>query len=103
MAGIGDKKQIVLEKWSYAKVSGRNTESVTRFRVWADVEFKSGTRSSLNNQVDLVRTVRFGIRLRPGMNINGTWKIVYDGKTYTIEVIEKDQERRFYWVFKAVC
>lgn len=98
MAGLS--KQIRLEKWiSTQDGSGNWTEAVTKYNCFAEVTSSGGVRSSLNGQTQLTKSKKFKIRFRPDFKPSGNWRIIYDGLRYTVQNIEKENEKRFYWIF----
>lgn len=104
---IGTRHQIKLEQWKTTKDgNGNNIESVINsFNSWADIERQSGDRSSLNGRTALANVHRFRIRYA-SMNplfITGNWRIIYDSKKFSINSVEKESEKRFYWIIKATA
>ena len=57
----------------------------TAFSRWAKVEEKSGNEGEEGNQMVATKRVHFFIRY--DSNIQETWRIVYNSKTYTIDAI----------------
>lgn len=95
-------KQIRLEKYVSAQNgSGDWVETVTRYNTWAEVVRKGGDRSSLNGQTKLKSLLDFKVRFRPDYKPTGNWRVVYDGNRYTVHEIVKENEGRFYWIFKT--
>lgn len=83
------KKPIRLEKYVSAKdSSGDFKETVTKYNLWAEVQFNSGQRSSLNGQTKIKNSYTFKIYWK-GFDITGNWRVVYDGKRLTVLSIEK--------------
>ena len=97
------KVQIVIEKWSAPKdVKGNAKERIdTRYPMWAEIVRSSGFRTDSQGQTRLNKTRQFKIRFRPDWKIDGTWKIVYQKKRYSITEIEPINERRFNWLING--
>src|SRR5690349_16533499 len=95
-------KQIRLEQWTAPRNgSGDAKEQVTKYNLWAEVTRSGGSRANVNGQTALDASVQFKIRFRPDMDITGNWRLVYDGKRYTVSSIEKDKEDRFSWIINV--
>lgn len=94
---------IRLEKWVTEKdADGNNTETVTdKVNVFAEVTRLSGGRASANGITHLDNFYQFVIRFTPKYNPTGNWRIIYGGKLFTVHSVERVNERRFYWNFKA--
>lgn len=93
---------IRLEKWVSTKGAGGDfKETVTKYNLWAEVLSGSSGRSSLNGRTTLNATKQFKVRFRPDFKPEGNWRIVYDAKKYTVNSIEKENEKRFYWIITA--
>jgi head-tail adaptor len=99
---IGQRKQIKLEKWVAAKDGlGDSKEYVTNaYGIYAEVERLSGGRASLNGQTNLDNIFQFRMRF-DSFDPTGNWRIVYDRRRFTVHSIEKENQNRFYWIFKA--
>lgn len=95
--------QIRLEKWISAKNgSGDAKESITeKINVWAEVTRSGGDRSSLNGKDGLTNFFIFRFRFNPKFNPTGNWRVVYDQRVFTPHTIEKESQRRFWWIIKA--
>lgn len=94
--------KIRLEKVTAAKDgSGDWKETITKYNLWAEVLSGSSGRSSLNGRTTLNATKQFKVRFRPDFKPEGNWRIVYDAKKYTVNSIEKENEKRFYWIITA--
>ena len=63
----------------------------TAFSRWAKVVEKSGTEDEEGNQIVAVKRVEFFIRY--DSEIQETWRIEYDSKTYMIEAILNSDSR----------
>jgi len=100
MAGVS--KQIRLEKWvSTQGATGNWTEGVTKYNCFAEVTRTGGGRSSLNGQDKLDSTIKFRVRFRPDFKPSGNWRVIYDGLKYTVNSIEKEDGKRFWWILTA--
>lgn len=100
MAGLN--APVRLEKWSSAKDgSGDSKESVDKYNLWAEILTTNSSKGESGSRSKLVQTVQFRVRFRPDFKPTGNWRVVYDGKRYTVESIEKSESKRFYWVITA--
>ena len=104
---IGTRHQIRLEQWTTTKDSNKNNvESVTdTLDTWADVSRESGDRSSLNGKTQLINVHRFRIRyasISP-VFITGNWRVIYGGMKFAVNSVEREKEKRFYWIIKATA
>ena len=101
--GIGNKKQIRLEKWeSHKDDQGNFIESRTEtHNVWADVERMGGSRGQFASTTQLSNTLTFTIRFRPDWWPTGNWKVVFNGRSHTVQSIERQDEDRFNWIITA--
>lgn len=97
MAGVS--KQIRLEKYVTAKDgSGNNTETVTKYNLFAEVKRRGGSRVNQDGQTQLTQSIQFRVRFRPDFKPSGNWRVVFDGNRYTVQSIEKEKEDRFWWL-----
>lgn len=96
-------QEIRLEKWvSVKNGSGDSKESITqKVNVSAQVTRSSGDRSSLNGKDGLTNFFIFRFRFNPKFNPSGKWRVVYDQRVFTPHSIEKESQRRFWWIIKA--
>lgn len=95
-------KQIKLEKWTSAKdANGNFKESVVRYPMFAKVTWGGGSKGTTNGQTTLNETVTFNIGFRPNFKPTGNWRVVYYGRRYSVQSIERDREQRFHWNFIA--
>lgn len=93
---------IRLEKWVSTKDgSGDFKETVTKYNLFAEVLSSGSSRLTTNGSTKLNNTVQFKIRFRPDFKPTGNWRVVYDGKRYTVNSIEKENQERFYWIITA--
>lgn len=103
MAGIGQYKMVKLYQYSIGKDgNGDNTETLSlRYRTFADVVDRGGSRSVERNQVSLGDVKQFKIRWRENWLLDSKWFIKYFGKQYAISKIERINEKRFNWLITA--
>jgi SPP1 family predicted phage head-tail adaptor len=102
--GIGEMKQIKLVQLLTTKgANGNWTAPVEgeKFGAWAEISNSSGFRDYQNGQTQLGSTKRFKVRFRFDKYPKADWKVIYDGKEWTISVREKVDEKRFYWLITA--
>ena len=99
---MAELKQIRLEKWVSTKDgSGDFKETVTKYNLWAEVVTSSTSRGSVGGSTKLTQTVQFRVRFRPDFKPTGDWRVVHDGRRYTVTSIEKENQKRFYWLITA--
>ena len=103
MAGLGDYKMVKLYEYSLTVDANGNTiEAVAlRHKTYAEVSAVSGSRGVEQSQVSLGETKQFKIRWKSNWSINSQWTIKYFGKEYTIQSIERIDEKRFNWLITA--
>jgi len=95
-------RQIRLEKWVSTKdASGDFKETITKYNLWAEIVTSSSSRESSAGSSRLSNSVQFKVRFRPDMKPGTNWKVVFDGKRYTVTGIEKENGNRFYWIISA--
>lgn len=95
-------KQIRLEKWVTVKDgSGNNTETVSKYNLFAEVKRNGGGRINTDGQTSLTQNIQFRVRFRPDFKPSGNWRVVFDGLRYTVQTIEKEGEDRFWWLIKT--
>jgi SPP1 family predicted phage head-tail adaptor len=97
------KKAIRLEKWKTVKDgNGNNTESIEKkIDYWAIVSEASGDRSSLNGQTGLTNSVSFEIDYNPKFNPTGNWRVIFDGRRFTVHQVKKKNQDRFKLIITA--
>ena len=96
------RKQIRLEKWVSAKDGyGDFKETWVPYNLWAEVQREGGSRATTNGKTSLNTSMRFRVRFRPDFDVSGNWRVIYDGRGYTVRSIEKENENRFYWIIRA--
>lgn len=103
MAGIGDYKMIKLYEYSLTVDANGNTiEAVAlRHKTYAEVVTLSGSRGVDHSRTSIGETKQFKIRWKSTWIINSQWTIKYFGKEYTIQSIERIDEKRFNWLITA--
>ena len=103
--GVGVRKQVQIIPYTSAQsASGSWDESAgTPIGVWAEVQNPSGFRSYANGQTQLGSTKDFFIRYRFDKFPNADWRIVYDGKRWTVTEVRKQQEKKFYYRLTATA
>ena len=96
-------QQIRLEKWVTTQdTNGNNDEQITSIiSTWAEVDRSGGDRSSLNGQTGLTNFFIFRLRFNPKYDLTGNWKVVFDGREFTVHSIEKEKQQRFWLIIKA--
>lgn len=101
---IGQMKQIELVQWRTTKDgNNNNVESIVRnVSCWAEVTRSGGQRSSLNGQGGFTNYYIFKIHYQ-NFDPTGNWRIVYDRRNFSPESIEKENQRDFFWIIKAMA
>lgn len=97
MAGVGNMKQMVLEKWTTPKNgSGSLVDTLAdRYPVYGEFSRSGGNRSYEQNQTKISNSLTVRIYFRNQLDIDANWKVVYDGRRHTVQSIEKIDEKRF--------
>lgn len=103
MAGIGTRKQIKIIDVAPTKDSNGHMKpnETVLFSGWAEVSNPSGGRNFFNGQDSLDHTKFFKIRNHQAINADVNTRLLYSGKRYTVNSIEKDIEKNFYWIVRA--
>lgn len=101
--GIGQRKQVQIRPYTSTKgAAGQNVETDgTPVNVWAEVESPGGSRSYEHGQTKIGNTRDFIIGYRFDLFPGSSWRIMYDGKLWTVSSIEKVAERRFFYRLRA--
>lgn len=101
--GIGQRKRVTLTTIAVTQDdNGRNIESFgDTYKVWAEVSNPSGFRQYLNGQTNLGKTKDFKLRFRFDKHPGADWKIIYEGKEWTVKEIQRKDEKNFYWFVTA--
>lgn len=76
---------------------------VVLFSGWADVVNPSSSRRFFIGQDSLLHTKFFKIRHNQALSADVNTRIIYSGKRYTVDSIEKDREKNFYWNIRATA
>lgn len=93
---------IRLEKWVGTKdSSGDFKETVTKYNLFAEILSSGSSKGDRGGSTKISQTVQFRVRFRPDFKPSGKWKVVYDGKRYDVNSIEKEEQKRFYWLITA--
>lgn len=101
--GIGQRKQVqIIPVTSTANTGGSWVENEgNRYSVWAEVTDPSGFRVYAQGQTQLGETKNFLIRFRFDRFPDCDWRLIYDGRKWTVSEIHKVDEKRFYWRLTA--
>lgn len=103
--GIGTRKQIRIISVAPIKDSDglmKPNETVL-FSGWAQVTNPSGGRNYFVGQDSLDHTKFFKIRSSQGITVDVHTRLIYAGRMYTVNSIEKDREKNFYWNVRATA
>jgi SPP1 family predicted phage head-tail adaptor len=102
MAGIGQRKRIQLIKVDNLKAgNGAWGQPVkTRYNYWAEVSRSGGSRSYQSN-TKLNGNYRFRIRYNGTLDISAKWVVIYDAKELTVQNIERESEKQFYYIIEC--
>lgn len=105
MAGIGNMRMIKLQKRVVAKdANGSLVNSISSsYKIWAEVGRDYGGREYSDSQTRLNARYTFKIYYNPDFVIDSNWKVIYDGKEFTVSSIERLNESRFNWIIKATA
>jgi SPP1 family predicted phage head-tail adaptor len=100
---IGQRKRVTLSQVLVTQdAAGRNVQSDgEHFKAWAEVSNPSGFRDYVNGHTQMGKSKRFMIRFRFDRYPNADWKIVYEGKQWTVSEITRVDEKNFYWQLTA--
>lgn len=102
--GIGQRKQIKLVQLVTPKAAAGNWQAEVegeKFSAWAEVSELSAFREYAQGQTQMGHTKRFRVRFRFDKYPGAEWKIVYQGKQWTVTQVTRENERQFYWVLTA--
>jgi SPP1 family predicted phage head-tail adaptor len=106
MSGIGTRKPIQIISVTPEKEEStglmKPTETVL-FSGWAQVTNPSGGRNYFIGQDSLDHTKFFKIRHTQGITSDVNTRLIYAGKRYTVNSIERDNEKKFYWNIRATA
>ena len=97
------EKMIRMDRYKSTKDSKGDFKETVDLRVtaWAEVSRSGGDRSSLNGQEGLTNFFLFRVKFNPKFNPTGNWRVIYDGRRFTVHSIEKEEQRRFHWIIKG--
>lgn len=101
--GIGSRKQVQIVPYtSTPNAFGSHVESEgTRQGVWAEISNPSGFREYAMGQSRLGETKDFLIRYRFDRFPNVNWRLIYDGRKWTVSEIRRIDEKKFYYRLTA--
>lgn len=100
--GIGQRKAVKIEAFTASQAAtGQWEETKVRTNTWAEVRDPSGFRAYELGQTKLGQTKTFRIRYDFAKHPNCDWRIVYDGRTWTVSTVQKVQEKKFYYDLTA--
>ncbi len=68
---------------------------------WAEVNNQSSSRDFFNGQDSLEQTKFFKIRNNLQLTPNVETRVLYAGKQWTVNSIDQDKEKKFYWNVRA--
>lgn len=102
---VGQRKQIKIIDVTPVKDANGNLkpEQTVLFAGWAEVTNPSGGRNYFNAQDSLEHTKFFKIRNYQAIEADVNTRLLYSGKRYTVNSIEKDKEKNFYWIVRATA
>ena len=106
MAGIGIRKQIQILSVAPTKdVDGyqKPADPVVLYSGWAEVTNPTGNRNYFIGQDSLDHTKFFKIRHSVAITSDVHTRLIYAGKRYTVDSIERDREKNFYWNIRATA
>lgn len=100
---IGNMKAIRVERWVIGKdAEGNNEESKAESHsFWAEITRKGGSRVDTASRATISDVMEFRINYRTDWEISGNWMLVYFGKRYKINSIERINEKQFNWLIIA--
>lgn len=103
---IGRRKQIRII--SVAPVKDNDTgrmipNETILFSGWAEVDNPSSNRRFFVGQDSMSHTKFFKIRHHQGITTDVNTRLIYGGKRFTVDSIEKDNEKNFYWNIRATA
>lgn len=83
-------------------VDGESIPSaVVLLNAWADVRLVNSNRSVNNNLTSLNKLFEFRFRFRGTITLNVNVKVEYRGVRHTIQSLEREKEKNFYWLLRA--
>ena len=105
MAGIGVRKHIIIVDVAPVKDANgfmKSSDEVL-FSGWAEVTQPRGSRLYSLGQDAIEHTKFFKIRNHQAINSTVHTRLIYSGKRYTVNSIEKEKEKNFYWIIRATA
>lgn len=102
MASIGTRKSITLIDETPTLEDGKskpNSEEI--LKTWADVRMNNGFRDVSFGQTQIGRFFEFRFRYRGDITVNANCSIIYDGVKRKVHSLEKEKEKKFYWIVRA--
>lgn len=105
MTGIGIRKQIkIIDVTSVKDGDGlMKPQTTVVFFGWAEVTNPSSSRNYFIGQDSMEFTKFFKIRNQQPIVTDVNTRLIYSGKTYTVNSIVKDEEKNFYWIIRATA
>lgn len=103
--GIGNRFQVQIIPYTSAQNAAGSWEETagTPIGVWAEISNPSGFRVYQNGQTQLGSTKDFLIRYNFANYPNANWRLVYNGKRWTVSEIQQVGEKRFYYRLTATA
>lgn len=101
--GIGQRKMIQLVYVANEQAAAGNwvEQPKENYNTWAEISNPSGFRDYMNGQTQLGETKKFKVRFRFDLFPGADWKVKYMGKEWTVSEVQRDNEKKFYWLFRA--
>lgn len=106
MAGIGTRKPIKIisvAPTKEAETGLMKPNETVLFSGWAEVSNPSGGRNYFIGRDSLNHTKFFKIRHNQGITADVHTRLIYAGMQYTVNSIERDREKNFYWNIRATA
>src|SRR5688572_5721013 len=99
---IGTRKLIKLVDETPTVADGEQVPSeVEILNTWADVRLVNSNRSVNNNQTNINKLFEFRFRFRGTITLNVNVKVEYRSVRYTIQSLEREKEKNFYWIIRV--
>lgn len=101
--GIGNRYPVQLVQYTEDKnIKGSWVETREDPRsMWAEVLNPSGFRAYQNGQTQLGESRDFVVRFRFDLYPNCNWKVIFQGRRWTITEIRQVDEKQFYYRLSA--
>lgn len=102
---IGKMKPIRLVKYTTAQgATGRATETVSAsYNVFAELQKTTSGRLVKEAQTQLSNTIRFRLFIRPTFDVTGNWRLIWAGRQYTVQSVDRIDERKFNYEITATA